>query len=62
MATGITKLTPEIVQSHELSVTFQQIAWDKSSSIPYLKQNIIDSEKTNHITRDKPTFPGSRPR
>ena len=35
--TGITKLTPALIQSHELAVTFQQIAWDKNSSIPYPK-------------------------
>ena len=32
-STGITKLTPEIVQSYKLSVTFQKITWDKNSSI-----------------------------
>ena len=37
LSTGITKLTPEIIQSHKLAVTFQKIAWDENSSVPYSK-------------------------
>ena len=52
LSTGITKLTPEIIQSHELAVTFQQTTRDENSSIPYYKQNIIDSDEENHTTCD----------
>ena len=43
LSTGITKLPPALIQSHELAVTFQHIAWDKNSSVPYPKQKILVS-------------------
>ena len=60
--TGITKLTPVIVQSHGLAVTFKQITRDKKSSIPYFKQKILNSDKENLTTHDELNLPGPRPR
>ena len=56
-STGITQLTPDIVQSLELSKTFQKITRDENYSTPYFTQKIPDSDEENHIERDEPTFP-----
>ena len=60
--TSITRLTPDIVQSLELSKTFQKITRDKNSLIPYFKKKISDYDDKNHIELDKPTFLHPRPR
>ena len=59
---GITKLTPTIIQSHMLAVTFQKTTQDRNSSIPYFKQKILDSDKEHHATHDTPTFLDPQPR
>ena len=60
-STGITRLTPDIVQSHKLTINFHEISRDKNSSTPDFKQKILDSNEENHITRYEPTFPGLQP-
>ena len=45
LSTGINKLNPALIQSHDLAVTFQKIAWEENSSIPYSKQKILDSDE-----------------
>ena len=62
LSTGITNLNPVLIHSHKLAVTFQKIAWDENSSIPYFKQKIIYSDKEYHTTRDETTFPEPQPR
>ena len=45
LSIGITKLTPALIQYHEIAVNFQKITRDENSSILYFKQKILDSEK-----------------
>ena len=55
-------VNPEILQSLELSKTFQKITQDENSSIPYFKQMIPYSDEEYLIEPDEPKFPYPQPR
>ena len=61
LSTDITNLTPALIQSHKLAVTFQQITRHKTSSILYFKKKILYFNKEDHTTCDEHTLPDPRP-